>query len=498
MKEARPRPAPSPLKMSDLVRESGVSKELVHHYLREGLLPRPSRRALYGEQHVRLLGLVKRLRDERFLPLPVIREIVASAQHDPDRVEVVLLSGSEMTAAAAQTASPRPADERLSRADLEARAGASSELVGRCIEVGLIVPTGDRFGAKDANVLALVRHGTAMGIPLDSFRTIASYVEMAFELERALFMPGVGPEVDLDRIAREVAVRKELANAFVANVLSRLIDREVASFVTGAATEARMLQARFYRPSEAFLRKHGVLTEIDSVRARLHARPRDAALLRRLVSLLSLAGRHRELAFVLEQRHAATEGDGWLLGHALLMVGEVQRSIEVLERARAKRPRDAVVLAFLAAARFHDVGASARVEVTLPALGRAAALADSALDLTRRADTADAARVRLACGWVLASMPAGSPLVARGLRELEAAYGASAGPATRRGLADAARLRDRISSATLLHRALERDDLPAALAKGAAARREALLAEVLRLDPASEIALELFARGGSQ
>lgn len=485
--------------MSDLVRESGVSKELVHHYLREGLLPRPSRRALYGEQHVRLLGLVKRLREERFLPLPVIREIVTSAQHDPDRIEVVLLSGSEMTAAAVQTASPRAADdERLTRAEIEARAGASSELVGRCIEVGLIQPMGDRFGAKDANVLALVRHGTAMGIPLDSFRTIASYVEMAFELESALFMPGIGPDVDLDRIAREVAVRKELANAFVANVLSRLIDREVASFAAGAATEARMLEARFYRPSEAFLRKHGVLAEIDQVRARLHSLPRDAALLRQLLALLSLAGRYREIVFVLEQRHAAREDDGRLLGHALLMAGEVQRSIDALERARAKRPRDAVLLAYLAAARFHDVGASARVEVTLPALRRAAALAESALDAARTTNAADLAQVRLAGGWVLASLPSGSPLVAHGVRELDAAYQASAPTGARAGLAAAARLRERISSATLLHRALEREDLPAALAKGAAARRQTLLAEVLRLDPASEVALELFARGGSQ
>src|SRR6185437_459100 len=68
------------LKMSELAERSGVSPGTIRYYLREGLLGdgadivRTSRNmAYYPPDYVERIGLIKRLQEERFMPLRVIR-----------------------------------------------------------------------------------------------------------------------------------------------------------------------------------------------------------------------------------------------------------------------------------------------------------------------------------------------------------------------------------------------------------------------------------------
>src|SRR5204863_3420957 len=77
------------LKMSELAERSGVSAATIKHYLREGLLGsedevlRTSRNmAYYPVEFVERVRLIKRLQEERFMPLKVIRELI---ERDPDR-----------------------------------------------------------------------------------------------------------------------------------------------------------------------------------------------------------------------------------------------------------------------------------------------------------------------------------------------------------------------------------------------------------------------------
>src|SRR4030088_1475469 len=79
----------SRLKMSELAERSGVSAGTIKHYLREGLLGsqeqvvRTSRNmAYYPTEYVGAIQLIKRLQEERFMPLRVIREVMAG---DPAR-----------------------------------------------------------------------------------------------------------------------------------------------------------------------------------------------------------------------------------------------------------------------------------------------------------------------------------------------------------------------------------------------------------------------------
>lgn len=83
-------PAPDPtseqaeaewtLRMKDLCEASGLQRQAIHFYIKEGLLP-PGRKtgrnmAYYGPVHVERLELVRRLQTERFLPLKAIKAML--------------------------------------------------------------------------------------------------------------------------------------------------------------------------------------------------------------------------------------------------------------------------------------------------------------------------------------------------------------------------------------------------------------------------------------
>jgi len=82
------------LKMKDLERATGVGRESIRFYIREGLLPEPERPARnvawYDASFVERIRLIKTLQQERYLPLHVIKAIVAGdAAPPPHEVETI-------------------------------------------------------------------------------------------------------------------------------------------------------------------------------------------------------------------------------------------------------------------------------------------------------------------------------------------------------------------------------------------------------------------------
>jgi len=76
------------LKIRDLVERTGVSRETVHYYIREGLLPKPRKRgrniADYDDSYVERIRMIKELQDNYFLPLAVIKNILKYRKKSPE------------------------------------------------------------------------------------------------------------------------------------------------------------------------------------------------------------------------------------------------------------------------------------------------------------------------------------------------------------------------------------------------------------------------------
>ena len=115
------------LKMSELADASGVSAGTIKHYLREGLLGdedgivRTSRNmAWYPPEYVDRIRLIKRLQEERFLPLRLIKELLAER---PPRT-------------------PRDAVE------------LPADVLDRLAELGVLTPDDDGYDPDDVAVIA--------------------------------------------------------------------------------------------------------------------------------------------------------------------------------------------------------------------------------------------------------------------------------------------------------------------------------------------------------
>lgn len=140
------------LRMKDLCDATGLGRQAIHFYIREGLLSEGKKTgrnmAYYTEAHIERLRLIRRLQDEQFLPLKAIRAVL-SAYDDDDGAG---LSADEQVFSPAQqrflsavrqrlqgslgSATPElttPLGPLLARLDLDSR--DLSELV----ELGLLV-----------------------------------------------------------------------------------------------------------------------------------------------------------------------------------------------------------------------------------------------------------------------------------------------------------------------------------------------------------------------
>lgn len=182
------------MRMAELVRESNVPRETIHFYLREGLLPPPEKAgrtlAYYDDAHLERLRFVRHLRDEKYLPIPVIRSILnAGLSGSRSRDALTLADVLSIDPAIGRMEAPTPDDETLRVA----------------LELGLLGPGVDRVEPKDptqARVLAAVAEalsldGDARELTLEDLRVCARELSRLVDAEAAAFFDVVLRRGDL-------------------------------------------------------------------------------------------------------------------------------------------------------------------------------------------------------------------------------------------------------------------------------------------------------------
>lgn len=81
------------MKMRELVSRTGVAKETIHFYAREGMLPPVEKphpnQAVYNEGHVERILFIKKLQEKLFLPIPLIKRIIQCQRESPVNAELL-------------------------------------------------------------------------------------------------------------------------------------------------------------------------------------------------------------------------------------------------------------------------------------------------------------------------------------------------------------------------------------------------------------------------
>jgi len=173
------------LKMSELAERSGVSAGTIKHYLREGLLGqgddvvRTSRNmAYYPPDYVDRIRTIKRLQEERYMPLRAIKDALERAAADRD-------------------------DERVSVAEARRRYAIPQNVLDRLKDIGVLSPTARGYDADDLKIIEAISRFRAGGYD----EALGFTVYDTLRYQEAL-SPLVEEEVRvlLDRVAGEVAV----------------------------------------------------------------------------------------------------------------------------------------------------------------------------------------------------------------------------------------------------------------------------------------------------
>jgi len=175
------------LKMSELAERSGVSAGTIKHYLREGLLGqgddvvRTSRNmAYYPPDYVDRIRTIKRLQEERFMPLRAIKDAFERAAADRD-------------------------DERVSAAEARRRYDIPDNVLERLRDIGVLTPSAKGYDGDDVKIIEAISRFRAGGYD----EALGFTVYDTLRYQKAL-TPLVAEEVRvlLDRLAGEVSVER--------------------------------------------------------------------------------------------------------------------------------------------------------------------------------------------------------------------------------------------------------------------------------------------------
>jgi len=161
------------MKIGELSRITGFSRQTIHYYMREGLLHAPTKTrpnvAYYDQSHVDRLKLVRELKEGRRLKIAEIKEVVDREDTGQNGKTLVELLSHETGA-----------NKRFSEGEFSSQSGLDAAEVPLLAEAGLLVPREDRtYGEIDLEMAKAFRDMKRTGVPVEyAAKLMLPYVEM--------------------------------------------------------------------------------------------------------------------------------------------------------------------------------------------------------------------------------------------------------------------------------------------------------------------------------
>lgn len=247
-----------PYRMKDLCELTGLSRQAIHSYVQQGLVP-PGKKtgrnmAYYGQEHVERLLLVRRLQHERFLPLKAIKALIADETEHlaPEQRQMLrelkthltdreLGAGHAMASPGAAGLAPGDASGVVSAVAsidataLAARHGVALSDIRRMAEIGLLALAGTgqraRIAASDAWMVELWSQIRGLGFTEDlgfGVDDLAMYEEAMsalFAREKSMMLDRLG-----DQPPARVAAMLQAALPLIHTFLARYHAAQVRNF----------------------------------------------------------------------------------------------------------------------------------------------------------------------------------------------------------------------------------------------------------------------------
>jgi DNA-binding transcriptional MerR regulator len=208
--------------MREVMQRTGLSRQAIHFYVAEGLVPPPEKTgqtmAYYSAAHVERIQLVRRLAEEHFLPLKAIRAMLDDRVGDMTRAQREVLRDVKARLPASTTV--RDARPAVALAPLLARLGLPRRDVSELERAGLVRVTGGKVSGDDAWLIELWRDVRAAGFTRElgfSPEVLAIFergVEQMFAEEKQI-LQRLAAELPAARVAELVERALPLIHAYL-------------------------------------------------------------------------------------------------------------------------------------------------------------------------------------------------------------------------------------------------------------------------------------------
>jgi DNA-binding transcriptional MerR regulator len=217
------------LRMGELAEASGVPAPTIKHYLREGLLPEPVKTsrnmAYYPPEFVDRIRLIKRLQEERFMPLKAIRGML---DEDPERATALLELEDRILdrALVGERA-------RTGAAEVRKRYGVPKEVLDRLAELEILTPNSRGYSPSDVTIIEAISRFRAGGYDEQIGFTVYDTLRYKTALEGLvreeidMVMNRLAGEVSPERVVEMLEVGAEPLRDLIAALHTKLMVAEL-------------------------------------------------------------------------------------------------------------------------------------------------------------------------------------------------------------------------------------------------------------------------------
>jgi DNA-binding transcriptional MerR regulator len=221
------------LKMRELAERSGVSTGTIKHYLREGVLGgqdeivRTSRNmAYYPPEFVDRIRLVKRLQEERFMPLRVIAQVM---DDDPERVAALI----EIEDRILDRAISAREQERVTRGEATVHYDVPDPVLDRLEEIDVLSPTERGYDPDDVAIIEAISrfrasgYDEALGFTVYDTLRYREALQPLVEEEVRTLLGRLAGEVPTDRAVELIEAGSEPLRELIGAMHSKLLLAEL-------------------------------------------------------------------------------------------------------------------------------------------------------------------------------------------------------------------------------------------------------------------------------
>ncbi len=217
------------LRMKELAEASGVPAPTIKHYLREGLLPEPVKTsrnmAYYPPEFVERIRLIKRLQEERFMPLKAIKAVL---DEGPDRARALVEIEDRILERALEGERTR-----TSAAEVREAYGVPREVLDRLEQLEILSPTSRGYSPSDIKIIEAISRFRAGGYDEEIGFTVYDTLRYKRALEQlvkeevAVLTERLAGEMEPERVAELIEAGAEPLKDLIAALHTKLLIAEL-------------------------------------------------------------------------------------------------------------------------------------------------------------------------------------------------------------------------------------------------------------------------------